>query len=126
MHFDAVDAVDDDERGIGGAQRALGVEDEGGKAGRVDQIDLGAIPFDISEAAVNRSFAGNLILVVIGNRTAFVNTAKAGCGPGVIKNRRNQRRLTRMAVTYNANVSDLLSAINLHWVDLLSMTVARS
>ena len=126
LHFDAADAVNDDQRGIGGAQRALGVKDERGKARRVNEVDLRAVPLDVSQRAMDRSLADNLILIVIGNGAAFVNTAKAGRRTGVKQHRRHQRRFTRMAVTYNANVAYLLSAINLHGIDLLSMTVARS
>src|SRR5262249_44576456 len=96
------------------SQGGLPIQNERRESGCIDQVDLGASPLDVGQGAMNRSLAGNLVFIEIGDRSAFVYTAKAGRCPSIVKHRRDQRCLPRVAVAYNANVAYLLRAIDLH------------
>ena len=84
LHFDAVDAVNDDQRAVGDAQRRTRVRDERGVTGRVDQIDFRVFVFEVGEVVVERNFSFDRIFVVIGDGRSFVDFSPArGCSGNV-------------------------------------------
>ena len=60
--FDAGDRVDDDQRGIGHAQRRARVAQEVRHPGRVDEIDFGLVPLGVGEAGGRGCACGRFLL----------------------------------------------------------------
>src|SRR6266513_393818 len=119
LDFHAADRVDDNERGVASAQCGLRIEYECGKSGSVEYVDLCSIPLTVSEGAYDGQLPCNLIFIIVCSGSSVVYASQSVSGPRVEQHRRNQRGLSRVAVTYNANVSDLLGAIDLHRMGLL-------
>jgi hypothetical protein len=76
LHFDAVDAVQDEERSLDHAQRRERVRLEARIAWRVDEIDLPVLPFDVAERGGQGHLALLLVLVPVGDRRALLDRAE--------------------------------------------------
>ena len=57
--------VDADERAFGDAERRPGVAEEVGEARRVDDVDLGFLPFEAGEAGGERVLAGDFFVIEV-------------------------------------------------------------
>ena len=82
LNLDAVDRIDDDQSAVGDAQSRARVRNECGVSGRVDQIDFRVFVFEMSETVVERNFAFDGIVVVVGDGRSFVNFSPARRGSG--------------------------------------------
>ena len=69
----AVDAVHDDQRGVGHPQRRPRVTQEVGHSGRVDEVDLGLIPLNVGHAGGESVLARDFFFVVIGDGRPVVH-----------------------------------------------------
>src|SRR5512136_2895297 len=69
-HLHAGGGADDDEGGVGGAHAALHLTHEVGIAGRVQDIELGAVPFAGEDGEVHADVAPDLVRVVVGGGCA--------------------------------------------------------
>src|SRR5690349_6885460 len=63
---------------------------------------------------MNGNLSGDLVLIVIGDSRTLIHSPKPAGGARVKKHRRHQRCFAHVAVAYNANVSDLLCAKDIH------------
>ena len=113
-HLHARDRIDDDERGVRDAQRRPRVAEEIGHAGRVDEVDLGAIPLDVGEAGGEGVLAGDLFFVVVGDGGAFVDAAEAVDSAGIEQQRGEQLRLAGAAMADQRDISQALGVVDFH------------
>ena len=65
LHLDSHDGADDDERALDDPERGDHVALEAGVAGRVDQVDLAALPIDVAEGRGERHLAVVLVVVPV-------------------------------------------------------------
>jgi hypothetical protein len=98
--LDAHHAVDDEDRGLGYAQRPERVGDEAGLAGRVDQVDLHVAPFERGERRGDGHAAGLLVLVGVRDRRTVSHRAEPGRRSRFEQQGLVQRRLPAPSVAY--------------------------
>src|SRR5262249_22129459 len=84
------------------------------ETGSIDDVDLCSVPIAVCDRTLNTNFSGDFVFVVVGHRRAVVHASESLSGPRVKQHRRYKRSLARVAVTYNADVSDLLGTVDLH------------
>src|SRR5438874_4831791 len=129
--------VHGDQRGIGRNQRSFRFGNERGIPGEVDKVNsdfLGRTggagrrrgPFGVSEARLNGYFPRHLLVVPIGGGAAIRNFSPPRRHARGVQQRRHQLRLAGAAVTYNANVSDVLGEIGFHANSTFSAIDGRS
>src|SRR6185437_4813686 len=103
-----------DEHGIGGSHGGLGVVDEDVVPGGIDEVELGLFPFGHGDGGGDRDFAGDLFLVEVGDRVAFVHLQQSiGCAGGV-QQRGGERSLTGIAVAHQTGVPNVLAFVDFH------------
>jgi hypothetical protein len=105
-HLDAHDGVDDEQRVLAHAQGPEGVGDEGGLAGRVDQVDLGVAPLEGGERRGDRHATGLLVLVGVRDRRPIGDASHPGGGARLEEQRLVQSRLSRATVAHQGDVAD--------------------
>ena len=93
VDLDAVGGGDDDDRGLDGVQRAQGLADEVGLAGRVEQVDVLALVLEVQDAGVDRELVFVLLVVEVGDAGAVVDAAAAVDGLGLEEQGVGQRGL---------------------------------
>ncbi len=98
-HLHSGDGVHDHERGVRHAQSGARIAEKVGHARGVDEVDLGAVPLDVGEAGGQGVLAGDLFLVVVGDRRAVVDAAEAVDSAGIEEQRGEQLRLAGAAMT---------------------------
>ena len=76
LHLDAHDAADGDERALDDVQRGDRVALEARLAGRVDEVDLAALPLEVGERVGDRHLALLLVLVPVGDRRPLLDDAQ--------------------------------------------------
>ena len=80
LHFDAGHAVHQDQGRIGGHQRSAGIINKDVVAGGVEDIDFGLLPLGHGDGGGNSDFAGDFLVIKIGDGIAFIDAEKAiGC-----------------------------------------------
>ena len=84
-----------------------GVGLEAGVAGRVDQVELAALPVEVRERRGQRHLAAVLVLVPVGDRRAGLDRAEPVRRLGLEEQRLDERRLARPAVADDGDVADL-------------------
>src|SRR5262249_34837984 len=114
LYFDSADGIHQNDCRVASSERRFCIEYESGETGRIDDVYLGSIPLAVGDRALNSNFSGDLVFVVIGDGGSIVYAAESLGGPRVKQHRGHKRCFSRVAVTYNANISDLLSTIDLH------------
>ena len=114
LHFDAGDGVDDEEGGVGDAHRRARVAEEIAEAGRIDEVDFGLVPLGVGEAGGQRVFAGDLFVVVVGDRVAVVHLAEPVHHPGGEEQSRDQLGLAASAVADHGHIPDAGGVVDLH------------
>ncbi len=102
------------QRGVGGAQAALGLGDEDGVAGAVEQVDLVAPPGGERDREIDRDLALDLLLIEIGDGVAVFDLVEAIGDAGGMEQGAGQGRLAGVAVTDDGQVPDLVGARDLH------------
>ena len=106
--------VDDDDDGIGDAQRRARVGEEIGDAGGVEEVDLGLAPLGVGERGAQGVLAGNLLGVVVGHGRAVVDAAQPVDHAGGEQHRRHQLRLATASVPDDGDIPDAGGVIHLH------------
>ena len=76
-------------------------------AGRVDQVDLPALPLEVAERRRDRHLALLLVLVPVGDRRALLDDAEPVRRAGLEEHRLDERGLAGAAVTDDGDVADL-------------------
>ena len=112
--LDAGHGVDDDEGGIGDAQRGTRVAEEVRQPRGIDEVDLVAVPLDVGEAGGKGVLAGDFFFVEVGDGGAVVDAAETVHGAGGEQQRGEQLRLAGAAMTDQGDISQALSFIDLH------------
>src|SRR5437764_1253367 len=125
LHLDAHDRADHDERSLDDPQRGDHVALEAWVAGRVDQVDLAALPLEMAERGGQRHLPLVLVVVPVAGRIAGLDRAEPVDRAGLEEHRLDERGLTRRAVADDGDVADL-SGLDGHLAGLLLGSVARS
>ena len=112
--LDAGGAAHAQQRGVGGAQPALGLGDEDGVTGAVEQVDLGAPPGRERDREVDRDLALDLLRIEVGDGVAVFDLVEAIGDAGGVEQGAGQGRLAGVAVTDDGQVPDLVGARDLH------------
>ena len=107
LHLDAHDAADRDERALDDVQRGDRVTLEARLAGRVDEVDLAALPLDVRERVRDRHLALLLVLVPVGDRRSLLDDAQPIRRTRLEEHRLDERGLSCAAVTDDGDVADL-------------------
>ena len=114
LHFDAGNAMDQQQSGIRRHQRRLRFVHEDVVSGRIHEIDFGLSPLRVSERGADGKLALNFLFVVIRNRGAFVHLAQAihhacrkeECG--------NKLRLSGITMAYQCNIANVFAVVDFH------------
>ena len=107
VDLDARVGRDGDDHVLDRRQGAQGVADEVGVAGRVDQVDLLARPFEVEQVAVDGEVAAFFLVVDVGDARAVVDRAAAVGGAGGVEQGVGKRRLARRPMSSQGNVADI-------------------
>ena len=105
-HLEPFDPVDDDDRGVGDAQRGDRVGDEARLAGRVEEVDLTPLVLEAGERDVDRHLPGALVLGVVGEGRAALDAAEPVDRPRLEEDRLVQARLAGAPVPDQSDVAD--------------------
>ena len=114
LDLDARDGVDDDDRGVGGAQAAEHFRDEDAVARRVDQVDLLLLPLERRDGEADRDLPLDLLGVEVGRRVALLDAAEPRRGARLVEQRGDERRLADAVVPHDGDVVDGGRGVNLH------------
>ena len=113
LHFHPCHPVHHHQRGIGGDQTAFGVIQKDVVTGRVQQIDLDLLPFQVGQLGRDAHPALDFFFVEISHRVAVVHTAQPGHDTGRVEQPGDQRGLAGIPVADHANVADIFAAVHL-------------
>src|SRR5438477_2073047 len=125
LHLDAHDGADHNERSLDDPQRGDHVALEAWVAGRVDQVDLAALPLEMAERRGQRHLPLVVVVVPVAGRIAGLDRAEPVDRAGLEEHRLDERGLTRRAVADDGDVADL-SGLDGHLAGLLLGWLARS
>src|SRR5205085_2005150 len=117
LHFNAFDAVDDDDRAVCDAQCGSRMRDECSVSGSVYKVDLCIAMFEMCECGIECDLASDGIFFVIGNCGAFIYLSPAWCGSGDVEKRADKLRLPCVAVSNDSEISDGFGRIHFHMFD---------
>ena len=107
-------AVDHDDGRTGDAHRFLHLADEIKISGRIQHIDLHAIPLDGNDGRADGDLSLLLFLAEIAYGIAVRHLPHSGRNTGQICHRFRQAGLARTAVPQQDHVADLVSRVNIH------------
>ena len=113
-HLDAGHRIDDDDGGIGDAQRRARVAQEVGHARRVDEVDFDLVPLGVGECSGEGVLAGNLFFVVIRHRRPVVYPSKSVHRAGIEQQGGDELCLAGAAMADEGHISQRLSVVDLH------------
>ena len=108
LRLDAGDRVEQRDRAVEHAQRALDLDGEVDVAGRVDDVDPVAFPLAGGGGGGDRDAALLLLLHPVHHRGALVNLPHLVGPPCVIEDALSRRRLTGVDVSHDPDVANLL------------------
>ena len=114
LHFDAGDAIHQYQGRIGRYQGGAGIVDENVVAGSIEDIDLGFLPLRHGDGSGNGDFAGDFLLVEIGDGVALIDAQQPVGRPRAEQHARGERRLAGIAVAHQTDVPDILALVDLH------------
>ena len=106
-HLDPHHAAGDEERALDDPQRGDRVALEPGVAGRVDEVDLAALPLGMAEGCLERHLALALVVVPVGHGRTGLDVAEPVDGAGLEQHRLDEGGLPRPAMTDDGDVADL-------------------
>jgi hypothetical protein len=98
--------VDHEHGGLADPDRAEGVGDERGLAGRVDQVHLDVAPLEGGQRGGDRHAARLLVLVGVGDRGPVAHGAEPRERPGLVQQRLVQGGLPAAAVADESHVAN--------------------
>ena len=108
LGLDALLAVEDRDRTVEDAQRALDLDREVDVTRGVDDVDLGVVPEGGDRGGRDRDAALLLLLHPVGGGGAVVRLAQLVVDAGVEKDALSRRRLAGVDVRHDADVADLV------------------
>ena len=108
LGLDAGDGVEQRDRAVEHAQRALDLDREVDVAGRVDDVDPMAVPLGRRGRGGDRDAALLLLLHPVHRRGALVHLAHLVRAAGVVEDPLGRRRLARVDVGHDPDVAGLL------------------
>ena len=112
--LDAHHAADDDELALDDAERGDRVALEAGVAGRVDQVDLAALPLTMAERGGQGHLPPVLVLIPVGDGRALLDRAEPVDRTGLEQHRLHEGRLARPSVADGGDVADLSGLLSRH------------
>ena len=107
LHLDPHHGADGDQRALDDAQRGDHVALEARLAGRVDQVDLVALPVDVARRGLDRHGPAVLVLVPVRDGRALLDAAEPVDGARLEQHRLDERGLPRPPVSGDGDVADL-------------------
>ena len=113
LDLDTVDRADDDDHGVHRTDRVPEVADEVRGPGRIQRVDLDALPLDRRHGERNGDPAPLLIGIVVGNGIAVFHGPHACDGTGREEQCFEERRLARSSMADQQDVSDVLRVVRL-------------
>jgi hypothetical protein len=113
-HFRARDGIHHNEGQVGGVCSANHLGDEVGIAGRVDQIDLPALPLHRDDGEVETELPFVFVFVVIADGVLVLDGPETGRAPTFVKGCFGEHRLTDAAVANQDHITDVFGGIHLH------------
>ena len=114
LDFQSRHPVDQDQGGVRRHYRSFGLVKENVVPGRVHEIDLRLAPLGVGERGANREFALDFLFVVVGDRGSLIHLAEPVDHAGREKQRRDQLRLARVAVSDQRDVADGSPVVDFH------------
>ena len=108
LRLDAGDRVEDRDRAVEDAQRALDLDGEVDVAGRVDDVDPVALPLAGGRGGGDRDPALLLLLHPVHDGSALVDLAHLVGAAGVVEDALGRRRLAGVDVRHDPDVAGLL------------------
>ena len=108
LRLDAGDGVEDGDRAVEDAQRALDLDREVDVAGRVDDVDAVVLPLARGRGGGDRDAALLLLLHPVHDGSALVDLAHLVRAAGVVEDALGRRRLTGVDVRHDPDVAGFL------------------
>ena len=108
LDLDAVHGRDDEHDRVDGSDRCADVADEVGVAGRVEDVDLHAVPFDRCHPERDADALLDLLRLEVAHRVAVFDGPHPRRGAGGEEHRLEQRGLPRAAVPHQQDVADVV------------------
>ena len=106
LHFHTSHGVDDDEGGVGHPQRRARFAQEVAEAGRVDEVDLRAVPVEPGRRRGQRVLADDGLFVEVGRRRPVVDASQAGRGSRGEQQRGDELGLAGAVVADDCHVAN--------------------
>ena len=114
--FDAILRIDNDGGGFYGGQRADGLAHEIGIAGRVDQMNVGALIVEVDDGGIKRVLVLFFERIEIADGGAAFDRSRCGDGAGFVEQRFREARFAGARVAYEGNGPECFSAVFGHGV----------
>ena len=106
--------MDYEQRRVRHYERRLGLVQEDVEAGSVDEVDFGFAPFGVGERRTDRKLPLDFLLVVIGHGGAVIHFAQPIHHARRVEQGGDQLGLTRVAVTDQGDIANVLAFVNFH------------
>jgi hypothetical protein len=113
-HLHAGDRADHHHGRVGGRGGAIGVTDEVGIAGRVDDVERVPLPLRRQQRGVDADLALRLVRVEVGSSGAFLDFAQAVDRTAYKKGGLGKRRFAGAAMSQEDEITDLFCRVVLH------------
>ena len=114
--LDAALGVDDDDGGFDGEERGAGFVGEHVEAGRVDEIDLRALPLGKGDGVLHGDAAGYFFFVVGGHGRAVFHAALRGRHLGGMQQSGDEGGFAAVRMPHYSYVADLTSLVRFHGI----------
>ena len=125
LRLDAGDRVEQRDRAVEHAQRALDLDGEVDVPGRVDDVDPVPFPLGGGGSGGDRDAALLLLLHPVHHGSALVDLADLVGAAGVVEDALGRRRLTGVDVSHDPDVAGVLKCV-LAWHQFRGGRLARS
>ena len=126
LRLDAGDGVEQRDRAVEHAQRALDLDGEVDVAGRVDDVDAVAVPLAGGRGRGDRDAALLLLLHPVHRRRALVDLADLVGAPGVEEDALGRRRLAGVDVSHDPDVAGSVEGVLAGHLSSISSSRGRS
>src|SRR3954464_12650432 len=90
------------------------MRDKCGIAGSVDEVYLGLFVFEVGEVVVERDLSLDRVFFVVGDGRTFVDLTPAILSSGDVEKGTDELGFTRVAVSNDSQISDVLSCECFH------------
>ena len=113
-HFHTGHSIHHDNRCLHRGKRQFGLVDKHAEPGCIHDVDLGAAPLHVGQAAGERHLACDFLVVIVGSGGAIVHPAEPLGGAGGEQHGRDQRGLPGMSVPDHRDIPDIRALVNFH------------